>query len=221
MSNNKTKKKDRKKQQKENQNRIAPDNVNSNLFSAEEMQHVIAKAIVEAEEIKVQKINEQKEKERQELRAAMGYNEHEDKKGIIKKLFLSCNRVKVCKNLLFLPKELINGDTTTFNLLKLFVSGSFSLAKWITLLFPISVVVYIGYQCISNFGLQILSFDNLTLISYGFLSFLLSRLFRMAAIEVDKMEDRNLFFGVFASVTALVSLIISLISLIITTNQGG
>jgi hypothetical protein len=130
----------------------------------------------------------------------MGYNEHEDKKGIIKKLFVSCNRVKVCKNLLFLPKELINGDTTTFNLLKLFVSGSFSLAKWITLLFPISVVVYIGYQCISNFGLQILSFDNITLISYGFLSFLLSRLFRMAAIEVDKMEDRNLFFGVLKKV---------------------
>ena len=47
-------------------------------------------------------------------------------------------------------------------------------------------------------------------ISIGMMVFIVSRMFRMAGIEVDKIEDRNFIFGLFGSVATVVSIIVTL-----------
>lgn len=49
---------------------------------------------------------------------------------------------------------------------------------------------------------------------WGITLLLLSRMFRIAAIEVDEVKDNNYLFGLFTAVTSIVSAIISIIGLV-------
>ena len=49
---------------------------------------------------------------------------------------------------------------------------------------------------------------------WGLMLLLLSRMFRIAAIEVDEVKDNNYLFGLFTAVTSIVSAIISIIALV-------
>lgn len=49
---------------------------------------------------------------------------------------------------------------------------------------------------------------------WGITLLLLSRMFRIAAIEVDEVKDNNYLFGLFTAVTSIVSAIISIIALV-------
>jgi hypothetical protein len=42
-------------------------------------------------------------------------------------------------------------------------------------------------------------------------------MFRMASIEIEKIEDRNYLFGLFASVASIVSIVIAIIAVV----KGG
>lgn len=169
-------------------------------MSAEEMQHVIAKALVEAERIKEQKKQEQKDFERKEWEETVGKNP-------VKRFF----------KILFLPKKQIKGDKTTFALLKMFIEMFFGLAKILTLLFSIFAIAYMPLQYVIETIPNMSINQNVILGVYAVLSFLFSRMFRMASIEVDKIEDRSLLFGIFASITSIVSIVVAIIAVV----QGG
>lgn len=49
---------------------------------------------------------------------------------------------------------------------------------------------------------------------WGIMLLLLSRMFRIAAIEVDEVKDNNYLFGLFTAVTSIVSAIVSIIALV-------
>ena len=49
---------------------------------------------------------------------------------------------------------------------------------------------------------------------WGITLLLLSRMFRIAAIEVDEVKDNNYLFGLFTAVTSIVSAIISILALV-------
>lgn len=49
---------------------------------------------------------------------------------------------------------------------------------------------------------------------WGITLLLLSRMFRIAAIEVDEVKDNNYLFGLFTAVTSIVSAIVSIIALV-------
>ncbi len=49
---------------------------------------------------------------------------------------------------------------------------------------------------------------------WGLMLLLLSRMFRIAAIEVDEVKDNNYLFGLFTAVTSIVSAIVSIIALV-------
>lgn len=62
----------------------------SDSLNSEEIQKIITNSLLAVEDAKAQKIAEQKEIERKELRKFMGYKEHDDKKGFKKNyLFFS------------------------------------------------------------------------------------------------------------------------------------
>lgn len=173
-------------------NIVLPDSM-----SAEEMQQIITNALLAVEDTKEQKAKEQKEQERKEWEETVGNNP-------IKRFF----------KILFLPKKYIKGDKTTFALLKVFVGMFFGLAKILTLLFSIFAIAHIPLQYVIA-GIPNLSIgQNIILAVYAVLSFLFSRMFRMASIEVDKIEDRSLLFGIFASVASIVSVVIAVIAIV-------
>lgn len=173
-------------------NIVLPDSL-----SAEEMQQIITNALLAVEDAKEQKAKEQKEQERKEWEETVGNNP-------IKRFF----------KILFLPKKYIKGDKTTFALLKVFVGMFFGLAKIFTLLFSIAAIAYIPMQYAIDALPNMSIGQNIMLSLYAVLSFLFSRMFRMASIEVDKIEDRSLLFGIFASVASIVSIVIAIVAIV-------
>lgn len=180
----------------------------------DEMQQIIVNALLAAEEAKAQKVKQQKEEEQKRFQEAMGYKDYSKSKGIKKKIQVSLNRLKMLINLLFAPKRLIQGDSATFGLLRIFIEMFFWMAKVLMMLFTIAVAVYIPLQFITDEIKVLPAVQNILLGIYAFVSFLLSRMFRMASIEVNKIEDKNLLFGIFASIASVVSIVIAVIAIV-------
>ena len=193
-------------------NIVLPDSL-----SAEEMQKIITNALLTVEDVKEQRATEKKEQERKNFCEAMGYKDYSTEKGLKKSILVFLNRIKMVCKLLFAPKRLIKGDDATFGLLKMTVEIFFWMAKWATTLFAAIVIAYIPLQYIVE-AIPVISIgQNIIFGMYAVVSFLLSRMFRMASIEVDKIEDRSLLFGIFASITSIVSIVLAIIAVV----QGG
>ena len=190
-------------------NIVLPDSM-----STEEMQQIITNALLAVEDAKEQKAKQQKEQERTNFREAMGYKDYSNKKGLKRSFLVLCNRVKVLFKLFFAPKHLINGDDATFGLLKMSIEIFFWTAKWAATLFTVFAIAYIPFQYIVEAIPVLPIMSNVLLGCFAFSSFLLSRMFRMASIEVDKIEDRSLLFGIFASVASIVSIVIAVVAIV-------
>lgn len=186
-------------------------------ISSEEMQHLIARAIVEAGEIKVETRRTQQEAELKEWRATIGYKDFNSKCWLWRKLRTFFNRVWCILKICFLPSDKIKGDRSSFGLMKLFLQLFFILAKWILLAASLIFVAYGIYMFFPQKVTAPIVMSNSMMIFMGVSAFLLSRLFRMASIEVEKIEDRNYLFGLFASVTSIVSIVIAIIAIV----KGG
>ena len=198
-------------------NGVQSNNVNIVLpesLSTDEMQKIIVNALLAAEEAKVQKAKQQKEEEHKRFQEAMGYKDYSKCKGLKKQIQVFLNRLKMLKKLLFAPKHLIQGDSATFGLLRIFIEMFFWLAKELTMLFTIATVIYIPLQFITDRIPVLPAVENVLLVVYALASFLLSRMFRMASIEVNKIEDKNLLFGIFTSITSIVSIVVAVIAIV-------
>lgn len=186
-------------------------------IGADEMQHIIAKAIIEADDIREQKKREQKDAERKEWRAAIGYREYSDQCRAWCSIMTFFNRLKCFVKICFISNKAIHGDRASFSIMKMFLQIFFSLAKLLLTLISLACIVYgIALFFIPSDNV-VLWTSNVWLIFFGATLFLLSRMFRMASIEVDKIEDRNYLFGLFASVASIVSIIIAIIAVV----KGG
>lgn len=183
------------------------------VLSGEEMQHLIARAIVEADEIKEDARRKQQEAELQEWRAAIGYKEFNSKCWLWRKMRTFFNRVWCILKICFLPSDKIKGDRSSFALMKLFLQLFFVLAKWILLATSLVFVAHGIYLFFPQEVTASIVMSNIMIIFVGVTIFLLSRLFRMAIIEIEKIEDRNYLFGLFASVTSIVSIVIAIIAI--------
>ena len=203
---------------KNKKNKNAPsNNVNIVLpdsMSAEEMQQIITNALLAVEDAKEQKAKEQKEEERKIFREAMGYKDYPHEKGLKRSFLVFCNRVKMLFKLFFAPKHLIKGDDATFGLLKMSIEIFFWVVKWAATLFAIFAIAYIPLQYTVKAIPVLPLMSNVLLGCFAFSSFLLSRMFRMASIEVDKIEDRSLLFGIFTSVASIVSIVIAIVAIV-------
>lgn len=192
-----------------NVNIVLPDSM-----SAEEMQHIITNALLAVEAAQEQKAKEQKEQERKNFREAMGYKDYSTEKGLKKSILVFLNRIKMIFKLLFAPKHLIKGDDATFGLLKMSIEIFFWVAKWAATLFTVFAIAYIPLQYIVEAIPVLPIMSNVLWGCFAFSSFLLSRMFRMASIDVDKIEDRSLLFGIFASVASIVSIAIAIVAIV-------
>ena len=101
--------------------------------------------------------------------------------------------------------------------MKLFLCAFFGFAKRILGLASLLFVVYGIALFFASETMPALWISNVGLIVLGITVFFLSRMFRMASIEIEKIEDRNYLFGLFASVASIVSIVIAIIAVV----KGG
>lgn len=204
--------KNNKKPKKQNKGRAKPKPPVA--LSSEEMQHLIARAIVEADKIKEEVRRKQHETELQEWRAAIGYKEFNSKCGLWRKLRTFFNRFWCILKICFVPSSKIKGDRSSFSLMKLFLQFFFVLVKWTLLVVSLFLAGYGIYMFFPQEVTTSIVMSNCMMIIMGVAIFLLSRLFRMASIEIEKIEDRNYLFGLFASVASIVSIVIAIIAIV-------
>ena len=110
--------KDKKKTQKQNKSDVKQ--TPSITMSAEELQHLIAHAIIEADEIKEETLRKQHDAELLEWRAATGYKEFSDKSKFLRGVKTFFNRFWCFIKLCFVPSKAIKWDRASLALMKLY-----------------------------------------------------------------------------------------------------
>ena len=183
-------------------------------MSAEDLQHIIANAIVEADKIKETNRQKIQENELREWHAAIGYKEFTDKNSALRIIKTFCNRFASFVRICFISKDKIRGDRFSFGLIKLFLEMALTGTKCLlaTLTLCSAALVFIHYLAPSAMDTSAL--NPASVIGIGLMSFLLSRFCRLASIEVEKLEDRNYLFALFAALASIVTVTGAFVSLV-------
>ncbi len=162
----------------------------------------LAESIVKATEIEKQREEQEKAAALEKWRAEVGYNDHGDKKGFAKKFFCCGNYIKVAWNIMFISKKKHIATSPTSAFIQGLISSLFALCKWVLTIIAIIFVVIIFYHPESYYGFN----EYFAAIFFAIFSFMLSRIFRLMAIEIDQMSNREQILGVFTAVIALIQL---------------
>lgn len=183
--------------------------------SAEELQHIIAKAIIEAEDLKQKRERKEKEESQREWEKSIGIMEYENTKPwIFAKILEFLNTLKVIFCALFkLKKNKIKEDRVIFNFLRLLLSGICLIVQYAFILWSLGVVIYLAKDLLGDRIIVEESYMLLLLIS--FLSLAFASIFRIMRFEIEKIEDKNIIVGLFSSFTAIISIIIAAITIAI------
>lgn len=163
----------------------------------------LALAIVKAKQIEKENEEAAKAKALAEWRVSVGYKEHNKKKGLLKHLFRFCNRAKVVLNIMFISKKKHIATSPTSAFIQGLTSLFFTLCCWGFTLLAIAFAVAMVYHPDMTFAFK----EYFTLGSFAVLSFMLSRVFRLMAIEIDQMSNREQVLGVFTAVISAFSLV--------------
>ena len=198
----------RKKSQKQNsearQSALAHTNTASVQMSADELQHMIANAIMEAEDIKAKREADKKEAELAEWHKVTGYDK--SKTGIAK----VWNEFSSVIKTMFVSKKYIKGDRASTAIIQGLLQLWFQALYWICFFFAFYIPLSFALPNIGNLNwFQILSY-----VVPSIAIFVASRLFRIASIEAEKMEDRNNLYGLFASIASIISIVIAVIAIV-------
>lgn len=202
----------RKKSQKQNsetrQSAPAHTNTASVQMSADELQHMIANAIMEAEDMKAKREADKKAEELAEWHKAIGYDK--SKTGVAK----IWNYITSFFKGLFVRKKYIKGDRASTTLIQFFLQICFQILYGICTLTSLMLIIYIicsaALPNIENLnGVQVLFYILMALSM-----FMISRLFKIARIESEKMEDKNNLYGLFASIASIISIVIAVIAIV-------
>ena len=192
-----------KKKQKQ-KSQIKVENVKSDtlmVIDDERITKIIVNALTEYDKQKLEAAKVEKEKERETAEAKLGEKGNKGKFRAVLKI-------------LFRPKKYAKNMNAGAGLVRAALYAFYKLVELITLICAILFLAVIPLQyCIPsvvpmNWYLSVVSgVWSITLL-------LLSRMFRIAAIEVDEVKDNNYLFGLFTAVTSIVSAIVSIIALV-------
>lgn len=192
-----------KKKQKQ-KSQIKVENVKADTLMPiddERITKIIVNALAEYDRQKQKAAKEEAEKERKTAEAKLGIKGNKGKFRAVLKI-------------LFRPKKYAKNMNAGAGLVRVALYAFYKLVELITLICAILFLAVIPLQyCIPSvvpmkWYLSVVSgVWSITLL-------LLSRMFRIAAIEVDEVKDNNYLFGLFTAVTSIVSAIISIIALV-------
>ncbi len=202
----------RKKSQKQNSEarQSAPVHTNaaSGQMSTDELQHIIANAIMEAEDMKAKREADKKEAELAEWRKAIGYDI--SKTGIAKVWNEFSSTVKA----MFVAKKYIKGDRASTSIIQGLLQLCFKALYWSCSVFAFILFASIPLSLVLHNIENLNWFQILSYVVPSIALFFASRLFRIASIEAEKMEDRNNLYGLFASIASIISIVTAVIAIV-------
>ena len=183
-------------------------------MSAEEMQHLIAFAIVEAEEIKERKRKELEKQKSLEWQKSLGYQDFSRiKHKLWRNIRVIFNRIRMVLTLLFIRKKKLSGDRASVAFLQEVLTVFFGILQALSFVFSIAFIFAVfdpEFFTIKSLGI----FEIIGFVFFALVCFLLSCIFRIIRLEFNKIKDRNYLLGLFASVTSLASIIIAIIAIV-------
>lgn len=186
-----------------------------NAVAAEEWKHIIASALVEAEAEKIRLAEDQKKKDSEKWRETIGIKDYSQEKTPKRWILDFLNILRFSVTINFISREKIKGDRMTFIILQLFLQLFFAMVHVILLFASIILIFVFPIIIFNQHGVSYMSLGYIAIsIVVGFSIFLLSGTFRIAGIEIENIDDRNYMFGLFACITALVSLVLPIITII-------
>ena len=202
----------RKKSQKQNsearQSAPVQTNAASGQMSADELQHMIANAIMEAEDMKAKREADRKAEELAEWHKVTGYDK--SKTGIAKVWNGFSSTVKA----MFVAKKNIKGDRASTALIQLLLKSCFQVLRWICFILMLLLIATIPLSFACPLFPKLNIFEIIFCVLGSMLLFIFYRIFRIASIETEKMEDRNNLYGLFASITSIITIVIAVIAIV-------
>lgn len=159
-------------------------------------------AMLKVDEIKEENAVKKKEEELQEWQAFIGYKDYSNERGIKKAVLSFLNNIAVLFKIMFFSKKKRLEVSATGVLLQSFMSIFFHFIKIILFILALLFIVIIFYH--PNLEFSVIS--RVGCVALSLISFFFSGVFRLMAIEVDQMSDREKIFGLFAAVMSVIPL---------------
>lgn len=155
------------------------------------------------------------EYDRQKQEAAKA-EEERIRKGDEKRLGINGNKGKfrAVLKILLRPKKYAKNMNAGAGLVRVALYAFYKLVELITLICAILFLAVIPLQYCIPSVVPMKWYLSVVSGVWGITLLLLSRMFRVAAIEVDEVKDNNYLFGLFTAVTSIVSAIVSIIALV-------
>ena len=183
-------------------------------MSQEEMQHIIANAIIEAQKTKEDAKQKQKEANIRELQEAIGLKEYNNKNRLLRIIKIAINRIKCFFKICFLSRKNIKGDRVTFGILSMLLTLIFALVSLV-----LYVVTFIFFVCgiialIRGQGAPLWGIEWYAFIPFSFAAFIFASIFRISSIEIEKVEDRDYIQSLLNIVLAIIAAVFAYLSLI-------
>ncbi len=175
---------------------------------SDELQHMIANAIMEAEDMKAKREADRKAEELAEWHKAIGYDK--SKTGIAKVWNGFSSTVKV----MFVAKKYIKGDRASTAFIQLLLKSCFQVLRCICSILMLLLIATIPLSFTSSLIPRLNWSQIVFCVLMSILMLMISRLFRIASIEAEKMEDRNNLYGLFASIASIISIVIAVIAIV-------
>jgi len=171
-------------------------NVNEEMLS-----NAITKALLEYDKRKEQEAQVKLKKEKAEFNAHLGIESGKPK-------FFAAMK------LLFRPKKYAKNMQANAELTKLVLKLIYKFVEWVLLLLSIFMIAAVPLQFIIPGAPIVAWYIDVVIVVWAFPIFLLSRIFRMASYEIDRIKDYNYLFGLFATVTSIISIVIAIIAIV-------
>lgn len=204
------KKKRKAKQKTETQ--IPPSSSNVLQITAEELQNIIANALLQAEEQRKQKEQDKQEQERQKWREEIGYKDYSKSDSIFAGFLDGLNTVKCNFKLLFMSSKKIKGYRTISASLSEGLANNYFFVALISFMLTLCIVAFTVMTIILNL---LPWYIVLLLIILSICLFYNGLKNRLAYYEVMYIKDDNYILNILASHNSKISITISIISVAI------
>lgn len=168
----------------------------------------LAEAIVKANKISTEKLAEEEKKANETTQKNWLKLNHLDAEKQPKKFFQA---FWWFIRFPFIKKENIEQPRATYALEMLAVIG---ILKVLQILFGILIIVSV-LIILNYFKFSEWSFYNLYGIGFFVFSWLMYGLVRMSAIEIDKMQDRQMLLSILSAITSFVAMVVAIVALFV------
>lgn len=169
----------------------------------EKLAEAIVKAQIKAKEIEEQEAEKQIKEKKEKWNEKTGYTKVKNAKG-----FLKCvGYVKFFFRILLFGKKYEIQNTNL-----LLVKSLYICIIQIMKMLLYGLTIFLGISIFYSFSKKTFEF-NWVWIPHTFLSFLLARIFSLAAHEVEHIDDKNYMLALFSAITSFIAMVLAIIAL--------